>query len=328
MILYVKIIIRRNVGEKMGLNLNPKVVKIKNSNNLELKKRANNTFYNLQNAINVMDDYAMNYIYDEINYSDKYHDLEYIEVQNDDFITQGITIIDNKTFISAYTKEKGVESRLYVYDNTTNKYLGYIILDQKSHVGGVTFDEENNVMYVTNGRGNYSTYDYNVINNILEDSSNYNHGLIKYKLTSINNISEEEFNQILLNSKDEDIINLLNNNSIDDIYYNWNNNYSDDIYEKITHIINQTHSEAIKNNINANCTASTTTFHNGLLYQVMKDGIHLNELMRKKPHRIFPKYGIQYYGTTSAKAERQLKHVIRVIEDYIGNSNYEQEAAA
>ena len=68
--------------------------------------------------------------------------------------------------------------------------------------------------------------------------------------------------------------------------------------------------------------------HNGLLYQVMKDGIHLNELMRKKPHRIFPKYGIQYYGTTSAKAERQLNHVIRVIEDYIGNSNYEQEEAA
>lgn len=57
--------------------------------------------------------------------------------------------------------------------------------------------------------------------------------------------------------------------------------------------------------------------HNGLMYQILKDGISLEELKRIKPHQHLVKQGFHYTGNVSSKSERQIMHLIRVLEEYV-----------
>lgn len=75
--------------------------------------------------------------------------INYSEIRNDGYTVQGYTVVDGKSFISAYCKNK--KSRIYIYDNETNKLDGYIKLNISSHVGGVAYDEKNDILFVSKG---------------------------------------------------------------------------------------------------------------------------------------------------------------------------------
>ena len=82
--------------------------------------------------------------------------IDYSNIKKDKYVVQGLTIIDNLFFISAYKKNN--LSRIYIYSD--KEYLGKIILDNKWHVGGISFDKKNNIIFVTGSAKSISTYDY------------------------------------------------------------------------------------------------------------------------------------------------------------------------
>lgn len=85
--------------------------------------------------------------------------IDYSNIKKDKYVVQGLTIIDNLFFISAYKKNN--LSRIYVYNE--NECLGKIILDNKWHVGGISFDKKNNIIFVTGSAKSISTYNYTKI---------------------------------------------------------------------------------------------------------------------------------------------------------------------
>ena len=130
------------------------------------------------NVIDFVDEYVFSEDIDSNKYS---FNTYYPEIKKDGFTTQGLTIYNGFKFLSAYGSGN---SRLYIYDDNNN-YIGFIRLNQSSHVGGVTFDETNKIMYVTNGGGNYSTYNMFEIKRIIENEANYTNGKL--------NISSQAF---------------------------------------------------------------------------------------------------------------------------------------
>ena len=82
--------------------------------------------------------------------------VNYSNIREDEYVVQGLTIIDNLFFISAYKSHD--YSRIYVYDKYG--YLGKIILNNKHHVGGISFDKKNNIIFITGSSTSISTYNY------------------------------------------------------------------------------------------------------------------------------------------------------------------------
>jgi len=100
----------------------------------------------------------------------------YEEFNNDSmdsgYKAQGITEIDGKYFISAY--KDGAKSKIYIYDKSGN-YQGQIILENESHVGGMSYSEELGVMFVAGDEGTVTAYNYELINdaiNIQQENPN------------------------------------------------------------------------------------------------------------------------------------------------------------
>lgn len=96
--------------------------------------------------------------------SDKFSDnrlITYKEVKKDGYMPQGYTVIGDKTYITAYCKkDKKKKSRVYVYNNVTGEYEGTIILNTNAHVGGVTYDDKNDILFITGKNGKNFTYDH------------------------------------------------------------------------------------------------------------------------------------------------------------------------
>ncbi len=90
-----------------------------------------------------------------------YENIDYKNIKRDRYTVQSITSIEDNILISAYKKNNF--SRLYIYNRKTAKYEGKIILDIKSHVGGISYDKNNGILYVTASNGEVKTYDYKVI---------------------------------------------------------------------------------------------------------------------------------------------------------------------
>lgn len=127
------------------------------------------------------------------------NELEYNEVSQDGFTAQGYTIADTnshitsdgKVMITAYNKD-GKNSRIYVYNSQTGEYEGKIVLNNKDHVGGATFDSENQILYVTGSEGKVSSYDYKALTTMINQAKDdfdgpYTVDMTKYD-TSIYNI--------------------------------------------------------------------------------------------------------------------------------------------
>lgn len=83
---------------------------------------------------------------------------------------QGLTFTKNYMLISSYDTFGEEKSVIYVMDKSTKELLTVIILPNKTHAGGITFDGEN--VWVTNGE-KICTIDFNEIITAAEENSIY-----------------------------------------------------------------------------------------------------------------------------------------------------------
>lgn len=128
------------------------------------------------------------------------NELNYDEIEQDGFTAQGYTVADTnshitsngKVMITAYNKD-GENSRIYIYNSQTGEFEGKIVLDNKDHVGGATFDSKNQILYVTSSEGKVNSYDYKALTSMIDQAKDdfdgpYTVDMTKYD-TSIYNIA-------------------------------------------------------------------------------------------------------------------------------------------
>jgi len=118
-----------------------------------------------------------NFDYNNINLSykgDFKGNINYTKIIKDKFKVQGFTVTDKYYLISAYSILKdGTCSRVYFYNKKNSKYLGYIVLNNSSHVGGITYDHFNKLLFITGSRGKVNVYNYEIIIDLFENNNYY-----------------------------------------------------------------------------------------------------------------------------------------------------------
>ena len=138
------------------------ILKIKNNlvstdlNNYSPKVVQNN-FNNIKNVTNIISE-EVELISVPLNYQN---------IISDGYTPQGISKIDGQIFISAY--KIGERSRIYIYDDTTNAYKGVLVLNNSAHVGGISYDQENDIIFVTGSNGKVNTYSYEKIKRVINN---------------------------------------------------------------------------------------------------------------------------------------------------------------
>ncbi len=173
------------------------------------------------------------------------NNFDYYNIEKDGFTVQGYTYINdedgNKIFITAYDGNHQDNSRIYMYDSNSGKLLGKVILNNKNHVGGITYDEDNKIIFVSANDGMVETYDYvelskifRKINNIdafddtlrldfdSEDLDDYERNQIKYNFNRCiisNNINVKELisKNNIFNSRMTE--NLFYQDGMDSVYF-------------------------------------------------------------------------------------------------------------
>ena len=102
----------------------------------------------------------------------KYNNINYDEITNDGFKVQGVTKINDTVLITCYDQNKDEykrNSRIYLYDSVTGVSRGHIILNTSSHVGGISFDNNKGILYISSCNGSTITFDLNKENLYLID---------------------------------------------------------------------------------------------------------------------------------------------------------------
>ena len=88
--------------------------------------------------------------------------INYSEIKEAGYKAQGVTVIDGEVVITAHKGTKDY-SRIYFYDLETGEYNGMIILNNTAHVGGMSYDQVNHILYVTGEEGKVNAYEYDEI---------------------------------------------------------------------------------------------------------------------------------------------------------------------
>lgn len=97
-------------------------------------------------------------------------DLYYQAIFNNGYTPQGITIVGNKVIISAYKED--TYARLYIFNPDNNNF--YIVeLDNKAHVGGVSYDDVNHVLLVTGSNGSVNAYNYDAMETMAKSTTRF-----------------------------------------------------------------------------------------------------------------------------------------------------------
>lgn len=109
--------------------------------------------------------------------------MDYSNIRQEKYIVQGYTVIDDEIVISAYNP--GDPSKLYFYDKNKEKFKRSVTLNSKAHVGGVTYDDKNKIIFVTGSLGRVMSFNKKdlkpIKNNIsLEGITNINMATIYY----------------------------------------------------------------------------------------------------------------------------------------------------
>lgn len=166
--------------KKMKENLYPKSVFNYNT------RSGDKIFYKLPDGIVSNSKENLDKLYDESVYK-KYKDL-YKENANtytdfvtmltnkmtqfnliDDYVPQGVCSVDNNTIISCYdhTEENKNNSMLMFIDSLGNKKELYLADENgnkiTSHVGGIAYDDINNLLWVTGSSGKIYSFNYDDI---------------------------------------------------------------------------------------------------------------------------------------------------------------------
>ena len=97
-------------------------------------------------------------------YYAKYPDLEdvlkeaKISLPNEKvMVPQGITLMDNYILVSAYNSNSYTNSICYVIDQN-GKLINMVYLDNPSHVGGLAYDKENDLVWIPGEKGILNAY--------------------------------------------------------------------------------------------------------------------------------------------------------------------------
>ena len=77
-----------------------------------------------------------------------------------DYVLQGICKVDDNYLITAYNSNRENNSIIYIFDSQLEKYRIREI-NTRSHVGGITYDPNNNNIWITDTNGTISAYDKN-----------------------------------------------------------------------------------------------------------------------------------------------------------------------
>lgn len=143
----------------------------------------NEIFNDFYNKLKEFNNYILNLLKGDENDSIKWYDqFDCSNISKDGFKIQGVTEVDGKYFISAYNSKKcsckddkhksECMSRIYIY-NKSGICEGKIILDNRAHVGGISYDKNNEILFVSGSKGRVNAYNYELIkdgiNKILED---------------------------------------------------------------------------------------------------------------------------------------------------------------
>lgn len=126
---------------------------------------------------------------DSKNFSSIFSDyakINYKKILEDGYTPQGVTKIGDNLLISCYNdeadycewsdkKQKWVphkpSSRIYMYNCLTGEYEGKIILDNSAHVGGITYNKDNKILFVAGSKGKVNAYDYGAIQSDIDNQN-------------------------------------------------------------------------------------------------------------------------------------------------------------
>lgn len=98
---------------------------------------------------------------DIVSGTNEFHETIESEQNFDDlgnYVLQGLCKVDDKYLLSAYDYSHNKKSILYILNEDLNFYR-IKVLDSYSHVGGVTYDPKNEIVWVTDSDGWITAYD-------------------------------------------------------------------------------------------------------------------------------------------------------------------------
>ena len=103
-----------------------------------------------------------------------------------------------------HTKTKTYKSKYFDYilvhgheaivnkNSTTGELEARITLNTDAHVGGVTFDSKNQILYITGKNGKVSTYDYQLLNRLIKVTSKDTDGVVQINFSNPNDEKDPE----------------------------------------------------------------------------------------------------------------------------------------
>lgn len=80
-----------------------------------------------------------------------------LDVDSDSYVIQGICVVDDYIFVSAYNDSISKPSKVFLYDLDMN-YIKEVNLNNNSHVGGIAYDSLNQIVWITDVKGSISGY--------------------------------------------------------------------------------------------------------------------------------------------------------------------------
>lgn len=105
-------------------------------------------------------------------------------VQCNNLCPQGICIAGNYILTSAYCMDGLHDSCIVIYNFKTGAYLNTLVLkDKKSHVGGITYDTKNKVLWICHSKKNKTTGMYSLQKIAYSDLQKYATGSKKWVLS-------------------------------------------------------------------------------------------------------------------------------------------------
>lgn len=80
-----------------------------------------------------------------------------IDIEKDSYVIQGICVVDKYIFVSLYNDSISKSSKVFIYDLDMN-YIKEVSLNNNSHVGGIAYDDYNQIVWITDVKGTISGY--------------------------------------------------------------------------------------------------------------------------------------------------------------------------
>lgn len=115
---------------------------------------------------------------------DSFLSVDYSVINDDDYVVQGFVMIRDFFLISAYyrkNKRDKKKSRIYFFERRLGIYKGFVSLDNCAHVGGIAYDEDNDVLFVTGSFGAVNAYSFKSLLSVLNGNGN----LIKFDSSNV-----------------------------------------------------------------------------------------------------------------------------------------------